>query len=113
MIAPRWHWRWRTGSLSIRPRRLQAGSSSILRYGRLRKRREGSRDSTTSNQAADTANQTGPTSAMLFTFLPAAIQTVANFVGTVPGTNNPCALTGPIVCVVRFGTRQVDYLTYL
>ena len=59
------------------------------------------------------ANQTGPTSAMLFSFLPAAIQTVANAVGTVPGTSDPCAAIGPIVCVVRFGSREVDYLTYL
>ena len=50
---------------------------------------------------------------MLFTFLPAAIQTVAYSVGTTPGTSEPCAPIGPIVCVVRFGTRDVDYLTYL
>jgi len=50
---------------------------------------------------------------MLFQFMPAAIQTVANFVGHVPGTDEPCLAMGPIVCVVRFGSRDVDYLTYL
>lgn len=50
---------------------------------------------------------------MLFTILPAAIQTVANTVGTVPGTDEPCAAVGAIFCVVRFGSREVDYLTYL
>ncbi|KAK0724093.1 autophagy-related protein 22-like protein [Lasiosphaeris hirsuta] len=55
---------------------------------------------------------TGPTSAMLFTFLPATIQTVANAVGHVPGTDEPCAAVGLIECVVSFGSREVDYLTY-
>ena len=59
------------------------------------------------------ADQTGPTSSMLFSILPAAIQTVANSVGTTPGTSDPCAAIGPIVCVVRFGAREVDYLTFL
>ncbi|RYP03231.1 hypothetical protein DL764_005278 [Monosporascus ibericus] len=55
---------------------------------------------------------TGPTSAMLFTYLPAAIQTVANTIGHVPGSDEPCAVMGAIVCVVPFGSREVDYLTY-
>ena len=62
---------------------------------------------------ADIILQTGPTSSMLFTILPASIQTVANAVGHVPGSTEPCAPMGPIVCVVRFGSREVDYLTYL
>ncbi|RYO83146.1 hypothetical protein DL766_004660 [Monosporascus sp. MC13-8B] len=55
---------------------------------------------------------TGPTSAMLFTYLPAAIQTVANTIGHVPGSDEPCAAMGVITCVVPFGSREVDYLTY-
>ena len=50
---------------------------------------------------------------MVFTYLPAAIQTVANAVGHVPGSADACAAVGPITCLVRFGTREVDYLTYL
>ena len=65
-----------------------------------------------SEKWANKKNQTGPTSSMLFSILPAAIQTVANSVGKVPGTNEPCAAIGPIVCVVRFGSREVDYLTF-
>lgn len=49
---------------------------------------------------------------MLFNFLPAAIQTVANAVGHQPGSDEPCAAVGPIACVVSFGSQEVDYLTY-
>lgn len=46
-------------------------------------------------------------------YIPAVLQSVANAVGHVPGTNDPCARHGKIVCVVPFGPGEVDYNSYV
>ncbi|KAK5994459.1 Autophagy-related protein 22 [Cladobotryum mycophilum] len=46
---------------------------------------------------------TGPTSGMVNTYVTASIQSVANAVGHIPGTNMPCARRGTIRCVVKLG----------
>ncbi|KAH6603632.1 Autophagy-related protein 22 [Trichoderma cornu-damae] len=56
---------------------------------------------------------TGPTSGMVNTYVSASIQSAANAVGHVPGTNAPCAKRGTIRCVVKLGGGEVDYLSYL
>jgi hypothetical protein len=57
--------------------------------------------------------QTGPTSTMAFTYVAASIQSVANLVGHIPGTDKACTRRGMISCVVKFGGREIDYLSYL
>ncbi|PHH77288.1 hypothetical protein CDD82_3583 [Ophiocordyceps australis] len=56
---------------------------------------------------------TGPTSGMVNNYVTASIQSAANAVGHVPGTNQPCARRGAINCVVKLGGTNVDYLSYL
>ncbi|PHH61481.1 hypothetical protein CDD81_328 [Ophiocordyceps australis] len=56
---------------------------------------------------------TGPTSGMVNNYVTASIQSAANTVGHVPGTNQPCARRGAISCVVKLGATEVDYLSYL
>ncbi|GAB0134078.1 Autophagy- protein 22 [Epichloe bromicola] len=56
---------------------------------------------------------TGPTNGMVNSYVTASIQSAANVVGHIPGTNKPCARRGAIKCVVKLGGRDVDYLSYL
>ncbi|KAM4063507.1 vacuole effluxer atg22 like domain-containing protein [Hirsutella rhossiliensis] len=56
---------------------------------------------------------TGPTSGMVNSYVTASIQSAANAVGRIPGTDRPCARRGAIKCVVKLGGRDVDYLSYL
>ncbi|KAG6276363.1 hypothetical protein E4U47_008399 [Claviceps purpurea] len=56
---------------------------------------------------------TGPTNGMVNSYVTASIQSAANAVGHIPGTNKPCARRGAIKCVVKLGGRDVDYLSYL
>ncbi|KAI0522110.1 autophagy-related protein 22 [Xylaria bambusicola] len=56
---------------------------------------------------------TGPTNGVANRYIPAVLQSVANAVGHVPGTNERCATRGKIVCVVPFGTGVVDYNSYI
>ncbi|KAG6004650.1 hypothetical protein E4U21_000874 [Claviceps maximensis] len=56
---------------------------------------------------------TGPTSGMVNSYVTASIQSAANAVGHIPGTNRPCARRGIIKCAVNLGGRDVDYLSYL
>ncbi|KAK2589699.1 hypothetical protein QQS21_012624 [Conoideocrella luteorostrata] len=56
---------------------------------------------------------TGPTNGMVSQYVTASIQSAANAVGNIPGTNKPCARRGVIKCVVKLGGRDVDYLSYL
>jgi hypothetical protein len=56
---------------------------------------------------------TGPTSGMAFRYVPAVLQSGANVLGHIPGTNKPCAKRGVIRCVVPFGTGEVDYNSYM
>jgi hypothetical protein len=56
---------------------------------------------------------TGPTSGMAFRYVPAILQSGANVLGHIPGTNKPCAKRGVIRCVVPFGTGEVDYNSYM
>ncbi|KAI1361227.1 autophagy-related protein 22 [Xylaria arbuscula] len=56
---------------------------------------------------------TGPTNGVANRYIPAVLQSVANAVGHVPGTNERCATRGTIVCVVPFGTGVVDYNSYI
>lgn len=57
--------------------------------------------------------KTGPTSGMAFRYVPAVLQSGANVLGHIPGTNKPCAKRGVIQCVVPFGTGEVDYNSYM
>lgn len=50
---------------------------------------------------------------MVNSYVTASIQSAANAVGHIPGTNKPCARRGAIKCVVRLGGLDVDYLSYL
>ncbi|KOS20621.1 Autophagy-related protein 22 [Escovopsis weberi] len=50
---------------------------------------------------------------MVNSYVTASIQAAANAVGHVPGTNQPCARRGNIHCVVKLGSGEVDYLSYL
>ncbi|KYK57100.1 autophagy-related protein 22 [Drechmeria coniospora] len=56
---------------------------------------------------------TGPTNSMISSYVTASIQSAANAVGHIPGTDKPCARRGAIKCVVKLGGRDVDYLSYL
>ncbi|KAG5913195.1 hypothetical protein E4U42_001376 [Claviceps africana] len=56
---------------------------------------------------------TGPTNGMVNSYVTASIQSAANAVGHIPGTNKPCARRGAIKCAVKLGGRDVDYLSYL
>ncbi|KAH4181068.1 autophagy-related protein [Parastagonospora nodorum] len=56
---------------------------------------------------------TGPTAGMAFRYVPAVLQSAANVLGHIPGTNKPCAERGVIRCVVPFGTGEVDYNSYI
>ncbi|KAG5948948.1 hypothetical protein E4U53_006086, partial [Claviceps sorghi] len=56
---------------------------------------------------------TGPTNGMVNSYVTASIQSAANAVGHIPGTNKPCARRGVIKCAVKLGGRDVDYLSYL
>ncbi|KAI1299713.1 autophagy-related protein 22 [Xylaria venustula] len=56
---------------------------------------------------------TGPTNGVAGRYIPAVLQSVANSVGHIPGTNKPCAKRGTIVCVVPFGPGEVDYNSYI
>ncbi|QUC19597.1 uncharacterized protein UV8b_03838 [Ustilaginoidea virens] len=56
---------------------------------------------------------TGPTNGMVNSYVTASIQSAANAVGHIPGTNKPCARRGAISCAVKLGGRDVDYLSYL
>ncbi|KAI0115739.1 autophagy-related protein 22 [Nemania sp. FL0031] len=56
---------------------------------------------------------TGPTDGVAGKYVPAVLQSVANSVGHIPGTNKPCARRGTIVCVVPFGPGEVDYNSYI
>ncbi|KAI1161592.1 autophagy-related protein 22 [Nemania serpens] len=55
---------------------------------------------------------TGPTNGVAGRYIPAVLQSVANAVGHIPGTDKPCATRGKIVCVVPFGPGEVDYNSY-
>ncbi|KAH9909602.1 autophagy-related protein 22-like protein [Xylariomycetidae sp. FL2044] len=55
---------------------------------------------------------TGPTNGVVSRYVPAVLQSVANAVGHKPGTDEPCAKRGKIVCVVPFGAGEVDYNSY-
>lgn len=57
--------------------------------------------------------QTGPTNSMVNSYVTASIQSAANSVGHIPGTNLPCARRGAIRCAVKLGGIEVDYLSYL
>lgn len=46
-------------------------------------------------------------------YIPAVLQSVANAVGHIPGTDKPCETRGKIVCVVPFGRGEVDYNSYI
>jgi hypothetical protein len=50
---------------------------------------------------------------MAFRYVPAVLQSGANVLGHIPGTNKPCAKRGVIRCVVPFGTGEVDYNSYM
>jgi len=50
---------------------------------------------------------------MAFRYVPAVLQSAANVLGHIPGTNKPCAKRGVIRCVVPFGTGEVDYNSYM
>ncbi|KAI0444279.1 autophagy-related protein 22 [Xylaria telfairii] len=56
---------------------------------------------------------TGPTNGVAGRYIPAVLQSVANAVGHIPGTDKPCATRGKIVCVVPFGRGEVDYNSYI
>ncbi|EQK99450.1 hypothetical protein G6O67_007927 [Ophiocordyceps sinensis] len=56
---------------------------------------------------------TGPTNSMVNSYVTASIQSAANSVGHIPGTNLPCARRGAIRCAVKLGGIEVDYLSYL
>ncbi|KAJ2997491.1 hypothetical protein NUW58_g644 [Xylaria curta] len=56
---------------------------------------------------------TGPTNGVGSRYIPAVLQSVANAVGHIPGTDKPCAKRGQIVCVVPFGPGEVDYNSYI
>jgi hypothetical protein len=53
--------------------------------------------------------QTGPTNGVAGKYVPAVLQSIANAVGHIPGTNKPCVKRGQIICVVPFGPGEVDY----
>jgi hypothetical protein len=53
------------------------------------------------------------TSGMAFRYVPAVLQSGANVLGHIPGSNKPCAKRGVIRCVVPFGTGEVDYNSYM
>ena len=58
--------------------------------------------------------QTGPTSSMTFTYIPVSLQTMANVLGHEPGRSaKKCATRGAIRCVVRFGSGEIDYNSYV
>lgn len=60
------------------------------------------------------ARQTGPTSSMTFTYIPVSLQTMANLLGHEPGRSaKKCATRGAIRCVVKFGSGEVDYNSYV
>jgi hypothetical protein len=50
---------------------------------------------------------------MLSRYIPAVLQSAANALGHIPGTDKPCAKRGVIRCVVPFGTGTVDYNSYM
>lgn len=50
---------------------------------------------------------------MAFRYVPAVLQSGANVLGHIPGSNKPCAKRGVIRCVVPFGTGEVDYNSYM
>ncbi|KAI0163835.1 autophagy-related protein 22 [Xylariaceae sp. FL1272] len=56
---------------------------------------------------------TGPAAGVGGRYIPAVLQSVANAVGHIPGTDRPCARRGEIVCVVPFGPGEVDYNSYI
>ncbi|KAI1124424.1 autophagy-related protein 22-like protein [Nemania abortiva] len=56
---------------------------------------------------------TGPANGVAGRYVPAVLQSVANAVGHIPGTDKPCATRGKIVCVVPFGPGEVDYNSYI
>lgn len=58
-------------------------------------------------------HQTGPTSSMTFTYIPISLQAMANVLGHQPGSAKKCATRGVIRCVVRFGSEEVDYNSYV
>ncbi|WPB02348.1 uncharacterized protein RHO25_006982 [Cercospora beticola] len=57
---------------------------------------------------------TGPTNGMINRYVTASIQSAANRLGHIPGTDRPCprrSMNG-IQCVVRFGTGEINYNSY-
>ncbi|KAH6671305.1 autophagy-related protein 22-like protein [Halenospora varia] len=57
---------------------------------------------------------TGPTSSVAISYVTAAIQSLANLLGHVPGhPGKACAKRGVIKCVVKFGGHDIDYNSYL
>ncbi|KAI5361768.1 Putative MFS transporter superfamily [Septoria linicola] len=57
---------------------------------------------------------TGPTNGMINRYVTASIQSAANRLGHIPGTDRPCPRrsTNGIQCVVRFGTGEINYNSY-
>lgn len=50
---------------------------------------------------------------MARSYVPAAIQSTANALGHLEGSNKPCLKRGTQRCLVRFGTGEVDYNSYI
>lgn len=57
--------------------------------------------------------QTGPTAGVAARYIPAVLQSAANVLGHIPGTDKRCATRGKIICVVPFGFGTVDYNSYV
>ncbi len=57
--------------------------------------------------------KTGPTSTMLNTYVPASIQSMANILGHERGSLRKCKTRGAINCVVKFGSGEIDYNSYV
>ncbi|KAI9891477.1 MAG: hypothetical protein M1814_002796 [Vezdaea aestivalis] len=56
---------------------------------------------------------TGPTSSMVFVYIPAVLQSLANILGHQPGSKKKCATRGKIQCVVKFGAGDIDYNSFV
>lgn len=56
---------------------------------------------------------TGPVSSMSRSYVPAAIQSAANKLGHLEGSNKPCPRRGNTRCLVKFGAGEIDYNSYI
>ena len=57
--------------------------------------------------------KSGPTSGVAASYIPAVIQSMANLLGHQPGSHKKCATRGKIICVVKFGAKDIDYNSYV